>query len=171
MFHRFFLLFIFLIGILCLSFLFSNSVHAVTSTVGEEILKQTVGFSGPGGANLPTPYDPRETAGLVVYSMLGLLGTALLGYLIYGGYLIMTAAGNEDRTKKGRDVITNSIIGLLIILSAYSIAIFVQKIVLHKGPEDGVCVEEDVSQNLNPPLYEEGVNDWFQVEGLPPCPK
>jgi hypothetical protein len=45
---------------------------------------------------------------------------AVIG-VIYGGYLYMTAAGNDSQVKKGRQVLTWSIIGLLVVLAAATI--------------------------------------------------
>jgi hypothetical protein len=45
--------------------------------------------------------------------------------MIYGGYLYMTAQGNEDQVEKGKDVIKNAVIGIVIIFLAYTITNFV----------------------------------------------
>lgn len=43
-------------------------------------------------------------------------------FMIIGGFLYITSAGNEDRAKKGRTTVINAIIGLVIIILAYVIA-------------------------------------------------
>ncbi len=43
-------------------------------------------------------------------------------FIIIGGFLYITAAGNEDRAKKGRTTVINAVIGLVIIIMAYVIA-------------------------------------------------
>lgn len=43
-------------------------------------------------------------------------------FMIIGGFLYITSAGNEDRAKKGRTTVLNAIIGLVIIILAYVIA-------------------------------------------------
>ena len=43
-------------------------------------------------------------------------------FLIIGGFLYITSAGNEERAKKGRTTVINAIIGLVIIILAYVIA-------------------------------------------------
>lgn len=57
--------------------------------------------------------------------ILGLLGTVLLGLLIYGGYLWMIARGNDTEVTKAKDIIQQAIIGMVIIMLAYIIADFV----------------------------------------------
>ncbi len=46
-------------------------------------------------------------------------------FLIIGGFLYITSAGNEERAKKGKTTVINAIIGLIIIVLAYVIATFV----------------------------------------------
>jgi uncharacterized membrane protein YwzB len=43
-------------------------------------------------------------------------------FMIIGGFLYITSAGNEDRAKKGRTTVVNAVIGLVIIVLAYVIA-------------------------------------------------
>jgi len=46
-------------------------------------------------------------------------------YAIWGWFLILTAAGDEEKVKKGRTVIFHAIIGLIVIWLAYSIILWV----------------------------------------------
>ena len=48
-----------------------------------------------------------------------------MAYLIYGGYLWMTARGNEETLEKAKKIIRGSIIGIIIVFSAYAITYFV----------------------------------------------
>lgn len=78
---------------------------------------------GYGGAppitNIPT------SLGQFVGAILSLLGIVFLCLMIYGGFLWMTAAGDEQKVKKSIDIITAAIIGLIIVTSAYAITAFV----------------------------------------------
>jgi len=90
-------------------------------------LKDAGGFlSDTGGAvyNTDTTSLP-EIIGTILNYILGFLGVIFLILTIYGGFLWMTAGGNEDQIKKGRKYLTNSIIGLAIVLAAYSLTFFV----------------------------------------------
>lgn len=42
-------------------------------------------------------------------------------YAVYGGFVILTAAGDEEKVKKWRTVIFHAILGLIVIFLAYSI--------------------------------------------------
>ncbi len=87
--------------------------------------KQTQAFVGVDGANLGTPRDPRYIAAYIVRILLTLVGTLFVLYTIYGGFLMMMSQGDEEKMSKGRDVIRTAVIGLTIILSAYSITLMV----------------------------------------------
>lgn len=48
-------------------------------------------------------------------------GIVAFFYLIYAGFIYLTAAGNPESAKKGQQGIINAIIGLVIIFLAYAI--------------------------------------------------
>lgn len=63
--------------------------------------------------------------GAIIKVILGIVGTVLLGLLIYGGYIWMMAGGNDSDVTKAKSIIQQAVIGLIIIVSAYIIADFV----------------------------------------------
>ena len=71
--------------------------------------------------------DPRETAARLVNYFLGLLGTIFLVYIVYAGYLWMTAGGEEQQIEEAKDHMKNGVIGLVIILAAFGVTLFVTK--------------------------------------------
>lgn len=70
---------------------------------------------------LGQPKDPRLIVMGIVEVFLGFLGILFLSYIVYAGYLWMTAGGNDEKVAKAKSIIRNSIIGLAIIVSAYGI--------------------------------------------------
>lgn len=66
-----------------------------------------------------------RTAAFIINIFLGLIGIVFTAYLIYGGFLWMTAAGNQDEITKAKKIITNSVIAIVIILAAFAISRFV----------------------------------------------
>lgn len=46
-------------------------------------------------------------------------GFALLLYMIFGGFQLMTSGGDPGKIKEGQAVITHGIVGFLIIFTAY----------------------------------------------------
>lgn len=105
--------------------LHSSSVLAVTNS--EEALGQLKAAAGENGAGIAgaTPTDPRVLAANIIKMALGILGTIFLVIIVYAGFLWMTAAGEDEKTGKAKKLITNGVIGLVIILTAYAITSFV----------------------------------------------
>ena len=69
--------------------------------------------------------DPRELAAQVINIALGFLGLVVVLLLLYAGFMWMTAAGDAAKVDKAKSLITASIIGIIIILSAFAISQFV----------------------------------------------
>lgn len=60
----------------------------------------------------------------VIRIFLTLLAIIFVLLIIYGGYLWMTAFGNEERVKQGQSVLRQSLIGLIIIVVAFAVTQF-----------------------------------------------
>ena len=69
----------------------------------------------------------------IIKIFLSLLGVIFTILIIYGGYTWMTAGGSEDKVQKAKDIIQRSVIGFVIILSAYVITYFVFKSIATGG--------------------------------------
>ncbi|MDX9893412.1 MAG: LamG-like jellyroll fold domain-containing protein, partial [Patescibacteria group bacterium] len=69
--------------------------------------------------------DLRVTIMNIIRVVLGLLGVIALVIIIYGGYVWMTAGGNAERVETAKKILTNAVIGLVIILASFSIASFI----------------------------------------------
>lgn len=85
-------------------------------TFGVRQVNQGIALSGT---------DIRIVVAKIIRAVLGLLGIITLGLVLYAGFTIMTAAGSEEKEMQGRKILTNAVIGLIIILSAFSIVSFV----------------------------------------------
>ncbi|MBI5230521.1 MAG: hypothetical protein HY981_04465 [Candidatus Magasanikbacteria bacterium] len=66
--------------------------------------------------------DPRQTVAYIIYVSLSLLGMVFVGLVVYAGFLWLTAGGEEDKIKTAKGLITNGVIGIAIVLSAYGIS-------------------------------------------------
>lgn len=86
---------------------------------GKDFVGQIGGQAQLSQAELPV------IVGNIINVMLGFLGIVLLGYLLYAGFLWMTAGGDEENVKKAKSMIKNAIIGLVIIVAAFAISSFV----------------------------------------------
>jgi hypothetical protein len=69
--------------------------------------------------------DPRDLAVNIVKFLMTFLGIIAVVIILYGGFMWMTAAGNEDRVGKAKSIIVAGAIGLAVIISAYVIVNFV----------------------------------------------
>lgn len=81
--------------------------------------------------------DPAVVVGRVINIFLSVLGILFFGLALYGGYLWMTARGDEKQVEKAKNVIERAATGIVIILGAYAIATFV--------------VQQLVTQTITPP--------------------
>lgn len=61
----------------------------------------------------------------VISIILSVLGIAFLCLTIYGGIIWMTAAGNEEKVTKAKEIIIESVIGVIIVIAAYAISYFI----------------------------------------------
>jgi len=71
--------------------------------------------------------DVRTITAKVINVSLGLLGTIALVIILIAGFKWMTAGGDTAAVDKAREWMKAGVIGLAIILAAYSIAAFVVK--------------------------------------------
>jgi len=81
--------------------------------------------TGAGLSAQATNADLPSMIGRIINIALGFLGILLLGYLLYAGFLWMTAGGDEDKVKDATKIIQNAVIGLIIVLAAFAISNFV----------------------------------------------
>ncbi len=80
--------------------------------------KKAVGVTG----------DPKTlggSIGLIVQTILGILGVVFLVLIVYAGFMWMTAQGDETKTKKAVGLIRDAIIGLGITIAANIITYWV----------------------------------------------
>lgn len=57
----------------------------------------------------------------IIAPALGVIGILFFLFMIYAGFLWMTAAGNETQVTKAKSILTNSLIGTVIIVIAYAV--------------------------------------------------
>lgn len=69
--------------------------------------------------------DLREGVMAIVRVLLGFLGIIAIIIILYGGFVWLTSAGNEEKVGQAKKIITAGIIGLIIIFVSYAIAEFV----------------------------------------------
>ncbi len=69
--------------------------------------------------------DPRIIIARLISIGLGFVGIILLLMILSSGFSFMVSGGDEEKTASAKRTLFNAIIGVVIILSAYSIVNFV----------------------------------------------
>jgi hypothetical protein len=69
--------------------------------------------------------DPRIIVARVIRIALGFLGILAVSLIIYAGWLYMTSEGEAEKINKAKAIMKNAAIGLLIIVSAFTIVSFI----------------------------------------------
>ena len=113
-----------LIGLTCLMLVFlvmpmaADAQRGGEDTFGVEAVEE--GLDGS-----LTEAEPREVAARIINVALGFLGIIAVVLVLYGGFMWMTAAGNEERVTKAKQILTAALIGLVIIIMAWGLTRFV----------------------------------------------
>jgi hypothetical protein len=97
----------------------------------------TEGVTAVGEQSGLTASDPRVIVGRIIKVALGLLGAVAISLVIYGGFLYMTAGGDEVKVGKARKVLINATIGMVIIFASYSIVAFITKAITGENQDGG----------------------------------
>ncbi|MEK7570211.1 MAG: hypothetical protein AAB515_02120 [Patescibacteria group bacterium] len=71
--------------------------------------------------------DLKETVLNIITFVLGLLGLIAVIMILYGGFIWLTAGGNEDKVGSAKKIISAAIVGLIVILLSWAIVNFVVK--------------------------------------------
>ena len=96
-----------------------NSLQGQIQTTGRE-----AGFN----ESLGGPTGLAQVAGIIVRLFLSLTGIIFVSYTVYGGFLWLTSAGNEERVTKAKSIIRNGIIGLIVIFASGAIYLLIATI-------------------------------------------
>jgi len=123
--------------ILVAGFLITQILGLVVS--GSESKFLTLTFEGPGGPEaygiLQSPFAAFRTADTtskLITNMIGLFtivaGLGLLVYLAFGGFMYITSGGDSKGADKAKAMMTNAVVGLILVVAVYFIVGIVGKI-------------------------------------------
>lgn len=104
------------------SFVGTSSAEILTSSSTDKLKSNTISVKEASGLGTITI---GTIVASVIKAALGLLAAIFLILMIIAGFQWMTAAGNEQKTEKALSMIKTAVIGLVIVLAAYSITYFV----------------------------------------------
>jgi hypothetical protein len=83
---------------------------------------------------LPNPLgisDVYQVIGLVIRLLTGVAGSIAMLGIVYGGFELITSGGDSKKVQKGKDVLTWSLLGLGLMLTAYLLANALFKFIEH----------------------------------------
>jgi cysteine-rich repeat protein len=87
----------------------------------------------------------------LIRTVISFLGIVTVALILYGGFMYMTAGGVEDRVKKAKRILTNAVIGLLIVLGSFTITQFVLNNLLGAGSGASGDITQFCQQNPGDP--------------------
>ena len=108
---------------------FIASISALILFPGDIVLSQTKSGGATGG--LPNPIVADSFTELLerIIGYLIVIGAPILALMVlYGGFYILTAGGNPEKFKTGKDVILYAVIGYTIILVSWGIIYIIGEI-------------------------------------------
>ena len=101
--------------------------YAFSAGVKDELTRNLNTSGSEGGFNSGTKLS--AVVGAVIKTFLGLLGVVFIIMIIYAGFNWIQAQGEDSKITEARKMIIHSTIGLIVIMAAYSITLFVLKAV------------------------------------------
>ncbi len=120
------------------SFLFLSPAYAYkTINAAQKTLGTTAEPTG-----LSTD-DLQTSVGSIIQGALTIVGTVFFALMFYGGFLWMTARGEEDQITKGKNTIVAAVIGVSVVVSAYAITNIVQERIINTsgGSSGNLCLQ------------------------------
>lgn len=129
---------------LIVSFLLLPFTASAQLDLGGGYLNKARANAGYGTANETTL---AATIGSIVNVTLSLVGVIFLLLTVYAGFLWMTASGDEGKVDKAQSIIRAAVIGLIVIVGAYSITNFVVTPIVEKTTSD-TAAQEDSSADV-----------------------
>ncbi len=100
----------------------SNAFAAIVAEGGTGKVNETL--KGRGDQTLES-----SVQGIISF-ITNLLYLIAVAYALYGGFLILTSGGDEEKVKKGKTILMHGAIGLLVIFLASSIVSFILRAVV-----------------------------------------
>lgn len=79
-----------------------------------------------------TEYGGQSLSGLIgniVTGILGFVGTIAFIFFLYGGFLWLSAGGNDEQVGTAKKYLLNSTIGIIVIVIAYAAAYYITELI------------------------------------------
>lgn len=102
---------------------FANGFNSLKNFAGKAFTDPTARYTEFQTDQLQNPILGQIIQYILIF--MGFVGLILVCLIIYGGFVYMTSQGNEEKTGKARQYITNGVIGLIILILTYAATVFV----------------------------------------------
>ena len=122
MFKKIFFLYL---SIVLFSFVLTIGVSAQATGDALNGLEQTADKVTAFKNQTPDANFIQTRSGVIIGSVLALVGVLFLIMMIYAGIMWMTAQGNDQQVTKAKDLLIKSVIGIIIIFAAYAITAYI----------------------------------------------
>lgn len=83
--------------------------------------------AGASGAGFGDAVDPRRAIAEIIQIALSTIGSLFIILILMAGYWYITARGDESKVEKATKTVRSAIVGLIVVLLAYSITRFVSR--------------------------------------------
>lgn len=103
----------------------SAAVFLAASPVHAQILEGLTKAAGSAGLPGKPSGGLEQAIGQIIGSVMGLVGSIMFIYMLYGGFRWMVAGGDSAAVTKAQSIIRNAIIGIAIIIFSYTLANYV----------------------------------------------
>jgi type IV secretion system pilin len=105
-----------------LAYNFGDIMGLASQTAGETGLQQT---------------SLSAIVASVITTVLGFVGAVFVILMIYGGFSWMVSSGNDEKVGKAKKTIAYAVIGLVVMIGAYSITFFISSAIEQSGISGG----------------------------------
>jgi len=95
--------------------------------------------------------DVSTRSGSIIQGALRLVGIAFLILMVYGGFIWMTARGEESQIDKAKETIVAAVIGMMIVVGAYALTNFITNRLI-QGQVGGGGIGSGVENNPEAPI-------------------
>jgi hypothetical protein len=112
------------LSICCIIFVF-GCVLPMDVLAKKTIGDATSNFQITAGQTGIAQTDVTTIVGGIIKTILGLSGLIFFMLVFYGGFLWMTARGNNEQIEKAKNTLITSVIGLVIMVMSYAITVFI----------------------------------------------
>ena len=96
---------------------------ATNAAIGSGLTNANVALgASQTSSTLTSASDVPAMVGKAISVLLGVLGIVFVVLVVYAGFLYLTSNGDETNVKKAKKMLTQAVIGLVLIVSAYAIS-------------------------------------------------